>query len=70
MTKCGLLESTPLSSSRGFFRDFMDDRSLIKMRTRITAYEAAVRKTGIFALERSHRQPEDPAKLAALNTGR
>jgi NAD(P)-dependent dehydrogenase (short-subunit alcohol dehydrogenase family) len=49
----------------GFFRtDFMDNRSLLKTGTRIADYEETVGKTRIFAVERNHRQPGDPAKLA------
>ena len=49
----------------GFFRtDFMDNRSLLETRTQIADYEETVGKTRIFAVERNHQQPGDPAKLA------
>jgi NAD(P)-dependent dehydrogenase (short-subunit alcohol dehydrogenase family) len=49
----------------GFFRtDFMDNRSLHNTRQQIVDYEDSVGKTRIFAVERNHLQPGDPAKLA------
>ena len=49
----------------GFFRtDFMDNRSLSKMEQQISDYADTVGKTRLFAVERNHQQPGDPAKLA------
>jgi NAD(P)-dependent dehydrogenase (short-subunit alcohol dehydrogenase family) len=49
----------------GFFRtDFMDNRSLGKMEQQISDYADTVGKTRLFAVERNHQQPGDPAKLA------
>lgn len=49
----------------GFFRtDFMDNRSLLKTRAQIADYSETVGNTRIFAVERNHRQPGDPEKLA------
>jgi len=49
----------------GFFRiDFMDNRSLTHTRKQIGDYESTVGKTRIFAIERNHQQPGDPAKFA------
>lgn len=48
----------------GFFRtDFMDNRSLGKMEQQISDYADTVGKTRLFAVERNHQQPGDPAKL-------
>jgi hypothetical protein len=49
----------------GFFRtDFMDNRSLERTGQQIGDYTETVGKTKIFAVERNHQQPGDPAKLA------
>jgi NAD(P)-dependent dehydrogenase (short-subunit alcohol dehydrogenase family) len=49
----------------GFFRtDFMDNRSLARTGQQIGDYTETVGKTKIFAVERNHQQPGDPAKLA------
>jgi NAD(P)-dependent dehydrogenase (short-subunit alcohol dehydrogenase family) len=48
----------------GFFRtDFMDSRSLSITGQQIDDYVETVGKTRIFAVERNHQQPGDPAKL-------
>jgi NAD(P)-dependent dehydrogenase (short-subunit alcohol dehydrogenase family) len=49
----------------GFFRtDFMDNRSLSATGKQIEDYAETVGKTRIFAVERNHQQPGDPARLA------
>ena len=49
----------------GFFRtDFMDNRSLARTEQQIGDYTETVGKTRMFAVERNHQQPGDPAKLA------
>jgi NAD(P)-dependent dehydrogenase (short-subunit alcohol dehydrogenase family) len=48
----------------GFFRtDFMDNRSLARVGQQIGDYAETVGKTRIFAVERNHQQPGDPAKF-------
>ena len=48
----------------GFFRtDFMDTRSLARVGQEISDYAETVGKTRIFAVERNHQQPGDPAKF-------
>jgi NAD(P)-dependent dehydrogenase (short-subunit alcohol dehydrogenase family) len=50
----------------GHFRtDFMDDRSLCKSSRQIADYAKTLRKTRAFAGEENHRQPGNPARLAA-----
>ena len=49
----------------GFFRtDFMDSRSLARTGQQIADYAETVGNTRIFAVERNHQQPGDPAKFA------
>jgi len=48
----------------GFFRtDFMDTRSRARAGQEIADYAETVGKTRIFAVERNHQQPGDPAKF-------
>jgi len=49
----------------GYFRtDFLDPRSLVKTGSEIADYADTAGRTRQAALERNHRQPGDPAKLA------
>jgi NAD(P)-dependent dehydrogenase (short-subunit alcohol dehydrogenase family) len=49
----------------GFFRtDFTDNRSLARTGRQIDDHTKTVGKTRIFAVERNHQPPGDPAKLA------
>lgn len=49
----------------GFFRtDFMDHLSPARTGKQIGDYTDTVGKTRIFAVERNHQQPGDPARLA------